>query len=166
MNEEQKIQLKINDVYSFRYNDSEVKKRFEPYHCFDRQLVVKDYKDGLMLVDTYWGENDNRTFTLEEALKQGTLTFKCNLDDVEYIKEWETEYYSYDDLFNLSHQHGCYTVWAKRKTALRDKDRMLYIIKNKIDDTEHNIESCKRDLVRMNETLQKIENGEIDNVYL
>ena len=48
------VNLRINDVYSFQYNDAEVKKRFEPYHCFDEQLIVKKRNGKLILKDTYW----------------------------------------------------------------------------------------------------------------
>ena len=77
------VQFNENDVFDFRYKPEEVKKRFEPYHCFDGTLVVKKYSDGkIFLVDTYWGGGDSRTFTPEKAIEQGELTFLCNLDEM------------------------------------------------------------------------------------
>lgn len=155
------IELKVNDVYSFRYNEEEIKKRFEPYHCFDGQLVVKKRHGGdLYLVDTYWGSGDNRTFTLEKALNEGTLTFKCNLDEVENIREHEFGYYDDSDLFNLSHQHGCYKHYTKRKGAERSKGKMLDTINKKISDTEYEIQWAQRNLIGLNERKQKIIDGD------
>ena len=40
------VQFKVKDVFSFRYNEEETKKRFEPYHCFDGQFIVKQSENG------------------------------------------------------------------------------------------------------------------------
>src|SRR5690242_6119857 len=95
---ETELQFKVNDVFSFRYNEEEAKKKFEPYHCFDGQLVVKEISGKLALVDTYWGSGDNRRFTIEEAKKQGRLTFKCNLDEVEKADYNDVNYYNEEDI--------------------------------------------------------------------
>jgi hypothetical protein len=159
---ETEIQLKVNDVYSFRYNEEEIKKRFEPYHCFDGQLVVKKRHDeSLYLVDTYWGSGDNRVFSLEKALKEGTLTYKCNLDDVETIREHEFGYYADDDLFNLSHQHGCYKHYAKKKGVERSKEKMLETINKKISETEYEMDYAARNIISLNERKQKIIDGDL-----
>ena len=160
------VKLRVNDVYSFRYNEAEVKKRFEPYHCFDGQLIVKERNSKLILEDTYWGYGDNRTFTLEEALQEGTLTYKCNLDEVEEIKKHELSYYADEDLFNLSHQHGCYSKYAKRKGAQRNKEKMLAILTQQIADEKSKIEWAQRSLVSLNEKLQKLEEGDVQGVWL
>ena len=40
------------------------------------------------LRDTYWNDdNSGKKFTLDEALRQGELKFKCNLDDIIGISE-------------------------------------------------------------------------------
>lgn len=160
------VKLRVNDVYSFRYNEAEVKKRFEPYHCFDGQLIVKERNGKLILEDTYWGYGYNRTFTLEKALQEGTLTYKCNLDEVEEIKKHELSYYADEDLFNLSHQHGCYSKYAKRKDAQRNKEKMLAVLTQQIADERSKIEWAQRSLVSLNEKLQKLEEGDVQGVWL
>lgn len=160
------VNLRVNDVYSFRYNEVEGKKRFEPYHCFDGQLIVKERNGKLILEDTYWGYGDNRTFTLEKALQEGTLTFKCNLDEVEEIKKHELIYYADEDLFNLSHQHNCYPKYAKRKGAQRNKEKMLAVLTQQIADEKTKIEWAQRSLVSLNEKLQKLEAGDVQGVWL
>lgn len=168
------VQFKVNDVFSFRYNEEEAKKRFEPYHCFDGQFIVKQGENGeLYLMDTYWASkhdgfkhwSDYKWKTIEDAQKQGTLTFKCNLDEVEEIREYDLQYYSDDDLFNLSYQHACYTFYVKRKGAERSLDKMLQSIKHKIEDAEYRKKSAERDIERHTETLKRLEAGDT-SVYL
>ena len=162
----QEVNLRVNDVYSFRYNAAEIKKRLESYHCFDGQLIAKKRNGKLILEDTYWAHGGNRTFTLAGALREGTLTFKCNLDDVEEIKKHELSYYADEDVFNLSHQHNCYSKYAKRKGAQRNKEKMLAVLTQQIVDEKSKIEHAQRSLVSLNEKLQKLESGDIQGVWL
>lgn len=161
------IILREGDVYSFRYNEEETKKRFEPYHCFDGQLIVRKYGEGgeMRLVDTYWGSGDNRTFTLEEALNKGHLAFKCNLSDVEEIREWEKIYYDDSDLFDLSTQHHCHNRYAKRKGAERSKEKMMLTLLDKITSSQHKIQSLQKDIERAEENLKKLEAGDT-SIYI
>jgi hypothetical protein len=168
------VQFKVNDVFSFRYNEEETKKRFEPYHCFDGQFIVKQRENGeLYLMDTYWASkydgfkhwSDYKWKTIEDAQKQGTLTFICNLDEVEEIQEHDLQYYADEDLFNLSYQHGCCKFYVKRKGAKRSIDKMLQSIRQKIEDEHSKIRSAENSLKWLNETLKKIEAGDT-SVYL
>lgn len=160
----EKIEFKENDMFLFRYNAEETQKRFEPYHCFDGKLIVK--KNGetgeLYLCDTYWGNSaSNKTKTFEQAKKEGSLQFYCNLDEVEKIHEGETKYLDQDDWFDLSSQHGCYKQYAKRKGAVRSQKMMLFTAMEKIAATEQKIKSYQRDLERLNEALVEIERGNL-----
>ena len=41
------MEIKLNDVYKFRYHEEvRNKKVFDPYWCFDGQLIVKENKNG------------------------------------------------------------------------------------------------------------------------
>lgn len=166
MTTEMGVQFKENDVYYFRYNAEEVKTMFNPYHCFDGQLIVRKKENGeLYLEDTYWGSGGNRRFTIEAAQKEGVLTFKCNLNDVETVSKHDLQYFDHVDLFDLSHQHGCYKSYAKRKGAQRSKEKMLAVIAEKIESNESEIRSAKRNIERLNESKAKLDAGEI-NIYI
>lgn len=164
------VQFRENDVYLFRYNEAELKARFSPYHCFDGQLIVKvNSKGEKYFVDTYWAsKNDGfagfqegvKSKTIDEALSQGELTFVCNLNDVEEIKEWEREYYDDEDIFDLSYQHHCYSYFVKKKGAVRSQAKMLQSIKTKIEEAEYKKQLAERDIVKFNEILKKIEAGD------
>jgi hypothetical protein len=108
------MEIKLNDVYKFRYHEEvRNKKAFDPYWCFDGQLIVKENKNGLYLEDTYWS-SDSRKFTLEEALQDGILTFVCNLDDVIECREYNLQYYEDEDTFNLSYSPNAISVIFNR----------------------------------------------------
>lgn len=163
------VQFKVNDVFSFRYNEEEIRKRLEPYHCFDGQFIVKQGENGeLYLMDTFWASkydgfkhwSDCNWETIEDVQKQGVLTFRCNLDEVEEIRENDLQYYDNEDLFNLSYQHDCYKFYVKRKSAERSIDKMLQSIKYKIEDAEYRKKLAERDIERHTETLAKIEGGD------
>jgi hypothetical protein len=162
------IDIKVNDVYDFRFKEELAKKMFEPYHCFDGQLIAKQSHDGaLILEDTYWGSSGgNKKYTISDAQELGTLTFKCNLDEVEIIKRGDLQYYSDSDLFDLSQQHSCYPKYGKKKGAEKSKEKMAAVIAEKIASAEHNIESANRDIIRLKATLSKIESGELEGVYI
>lgn len=129
--------MKDNDVYNFSYNDVERQKAARGWggaldHCFDGQLIVKNGT----LFDTYWGFDPRgdcgRRFTEAEALGKGTLTFVCNLDDVEKISEHLYPQYEHGDAFNLSHQHGCYKYFVVKKSVKKSVKKQLAILDERI----------------------------------
>jgi hypothetical protein len=160
------VNIKVNDVYKFRYNAEWTKKLHEPYWCFDGQLIVKKHRNGeLYLVDTYWGTSENKSFTLEEALQQGDLTYICNLDEIEKCEQYDLDYYADEDLFDLSHQHRCYKAFYKRKGATKSPEKMKRVLETKIHSTEHDIAWKTDELKRLKEKLHKLDLGDID-IYI
>lgn len=156
------VEIKLGDVYRFSYNAKYEIEIFMPYHCFDGILFVKQKSDGsLYLEDTYWGSgSDNRIFTLEKALEQGTLTFICNINDIELCYEHDYKYYDSSDLFNLSHQHGCCKRFFKRKGAVRSSKIMEENLKKQIEERKHDIKSAEYDIERYMEYLDKLKSGD------
>ena len=160
--------LKVNDVYDFAYNEEYKSKHqgWEMDHCFDYQLVVRERYDGMLILeDTYWGScSESHRFTLEEALRVGSLKFKCNLDEVTKCSQHDYKYYKEEDIFDLSTQHHCYPHYALRKGAQRNKDVMLNYVKRMIEEKkrelEYKIHSLNYDIKRLEEQQESILNGE------
>ena len=159
------MELKLNDVYNFRYNECWREKIFDPSWCFDGQLIVRENENGLYLRDTYWGSGEGKTFTLEEALDKGVLTFVCNLDDVEEIKEYNTQYYADEDIFDLSSQHLCYRKYCIKKGTKRSAEKMKAVLNEKIAKSKHEIEWETFQIKRNEEKLQELKNGNLD-IYI
>jgi hypothetical protein len=160
------MEVKEHDVFRFSYNDEAAKKRFDPYHCFDGQLIALKHVDGIRLVDTYWSDNTGGSFTIEEALSQGTLTFVCNLQDVEKANEDVGKYYDDTDWFNLSRQHGCYKEFAVRKGAKRSAAKMEESLKAQINDLDHDIQRKREQKERAERFLEQVKNGNLEGVYI
>lgn len=158
-------EYKANDVFSFRYNAEELKKRFEPYHCFDGTLVVKDCNGETLLVDTYWSGAEGKWLTIKQAQEQGDLAFLCNLDEMQEIKEYETVYYNDEDVVILRIHAGHRNRFLIKTGTGRSKSKMLDSIKVKIEEEEYKIKSAESSIRRLKETLTKIEGGDL-SVYL
>lgn len=159
------IQPREGDVFAFTYNQAEWDRaRGDLYWAFDGQLVYR----GDRLVDTYWGltgsYSEGRAFTVAEAQARGTLRFVCNLADVEKIQPHEYELYADGDAFNLSHQHGCYKHYVRRKGAKKDRERMTALVHRRVREALDDVERAARNLewrvVERERALAKIEAGE------
>lgn len=158
------------DVFRFAYNDAARERaKTSGWHsdlhwCFDGQLVCRDGR----LCDTYWGltwgGDGGRSFTPAKAEAEGTLTFVCNLQDVETIHEGEYPLYADGDAFDLSHQHGCYKFYAKKRGAKKDRALMLAALRQKVTDARKTVERDTWNLecaIRREEQLSsRIEAGE------
>jgi hypothetical protein len=154
------LELKEGDVYRFHYSEAASQRwRTDPLWCFDGQVVVRKGR----LCDTYWGfdASEPRIVTPSE----GEMVFVCNLGDVRYVKHYETRQYDGGDVFNLSHQHGCYKLFAVRKDAQPSANRMLMEIRIKEDAVRQEMESTVRHaaftLVQLGEMRARIEAGDL-----
>ena len=156
------MELKLNDVYKFRYNEEWDKK--SDYWCFDGQLIVKQKSNGeLYLEDTfYWDGNGSKTFTLKQALERGEITLICNLDEVELCREYDLDYYDDKDYFDLSRQHRSYIEYYKKKEAVKSLAKMEQSLESKIKSIESEIKSKEWELERAKKNLEKIKTGDIE----
>jgi len=171
INEIMKNEIKELDYFTFKYNQDYLAKHqiiVDPYHCFDGKLIARKTTSGeIFLEDTYWEYGDNETFTIEEALKSGELTFVCNLNDVKEISKYDIVYYADKDVIDLSHQHGCYTKYAIRNNTTRSKEKMTDVIIDRIRTAEQKIMSCKRDIEYWDSKLKEIDNGvDLNKIYI
>lgn len=163
--------IKPGDVFGLYLSEKE-KQKFEPYWCFDCQLVAqKTTKGELVLVDTYWlhgfknDGNHTKKFTLERAQELGKLKFKCNLNKVDFINKDQTKYYNKNDIFNLSYQHRSYSRFAIKKGAKKDQKRMEQELECKIDWLDNKISCSKRQLDETRNSLAEVRKGNLD-VYI
>lgn len=163
--------IREGDIFRFSYSTEYRKKLFEPHHCFDGQLVAVKAGDGLILMDSYWlhqfqPRDDSRWFTEEDARSKGELTLVCNINDVEKVEQWRTDYYDDADVFDLSYQHRCYPYFAVRKGAPRSKDKMVQVVREKIQKERRAIESALSSIERLARTEQMINDGRIEDAYI
>jgi hypothetical protein len=160
------VKIKENDVFSFSFNEAELKKRFEPYWCMDGRMIAKKMHDGsIMFYDTYWTHSPERYYTHEKLLELGEMKFVCNLNDVEEIKEYDLKYYDDNDIINLSYQHGCYGKFAIKKGTKKSTAKIIHSITSKMESLKSEIEFATSQIKRLTEELDKARNGQVD-VYI
>lgn len=159
-------QIKEGDVFDFFYHvlpHNHPWKNSDRYWCFDGQLVAKKDRHGnLFLEDTYWGSGENRTFKLGEVLKEGDLTFRFNLQEVEEAKLDIINYYHDEDCFDFSSQKGCYPKWVLRKGAQRNKEKMLKTLNNKIYHFHSQVKLSSNNVEYYSILKGKVESGNLD----
>lgn len=159
------MKIKLNDVYRFRYSDEYNSNGKDNYWCFDGQLVVKEGRENtLILQDTYWS-SDSKTFSLEEALKKGSLKFICSMEDVIECQENDRKYYKPEDIFDLSCQHHYRKAIYRNKEARKDLGIMQESLEDMIGETEREIQYAKNSLEFLQEKLEKVKSGDMD-VYI
>lgn len=148
------------DVYRFSYSQEARDRAHGDLHwCFDGQVVVRN---GL-LVDTYWAGTEATARTSDARVvkpSEGTLTFVCNLSDVQDIRESECRYYADEDVINLSWQHGCYRRYVIRKGTQRSAAKMLAWLDEQIANHKRCIASDIREVERLVEQRVKVEAGD------
>ena len=157
------MNVKENDVYSFRYKDTS--EMFEPYHCFDGTLKCVKTRSGLMFIDQYWSGNDGRTFTIDEAFKKGTMEFLCNLDEVKEINKADAKYYDESDVIHLRIHAGYRDRFFIKEGIEKSAKKMISYCNRKISDAKSNIEMSYREIERYAEKITEIESGNTD-VYI
>ena len=164
--------IREGDIFRFSYSDESRAKKFEPYHCFDGQLLAVKEGDGIVLLDTYWlyqfqPSGDGRRFTEATAKEQGALTFVCNLAEVDKVhSESETQYFDAADVFDLSSQHRCYPYFAVRKGAERSKEKMLSVLQEKMHKERSAIDSAAYNIQHLSRQMLLVEQDRLEEVYL
>lgn len=167
----EQLVIREGDVFRFSYSEAERKRRFEPYHCFDGQLVAFQRTSGMFLVDTFWlhglqDRHDSKCFTPTDAVKLGEITYVCNLNEVYNASENETNYFDDADVFNLSYQHGCYKNFVIRTGAVRSPEKMLRVIQERIESAQSDKSYAERSIERLSGFVEKINAGDISEIYL
>lgn len=152
-------ELKEGDVYKWYYkNDAEYRRNNSStaYWCMDNRCVVKNGE----LVDTYWeGVNSLlRTSSNSTILdpEKVDLEFICNLNDIEFIKEYQIE--DYDKIYNLSHQKGCYKVFAIDKDAEVSNKALRTKYSKLLEQAEYQKRSAEYDIERYKNLILELDN--------
>ena len=165
------MEIREGDVFRFRYNKEEAAKQFEPYHCFDGQLIALKKQDGTIhLVDTYWmisfdkADMDCRKFTPEQAQEKGELEFKCNLNDIEYISKEKTQYYKDEDVINLTYHRGFKKVFAVMKGTEPDLDSATLALEEKLRQKRDSRDCLNREIESLKEKIGEAKQGKFPNV--
>lgn len=160
-------EIKVGDVFNFQYLDMKGQSYTDRYWCFDGRLVADMSNGSIILVDTYYGSGGNRTFTPDDARAQGTLTFVCNVNEVQEMQSYEARYYDEADVFNLSYQHGCYERFVRRKDAKRSRVAMMKYLRGEMKEAKEAVDSAVRKVEFVARNLQVVEDSaDLEKVWI
>lgn len=151
--------MREGDIYKWYYkNDSEYRAKCgggTAYWCMDNCCVVKSGE----LVDTYWAGVHPDRFSSNSTIldpEKVDLEFICNLNDIEFIKEYQIE--DYDKVYNLSHQKGCYKVFAIDKGAQVSKKALRAKYHKLLVEAEYQKRSAEWDIERYRNLILELDN--------
>lgn len=146
--------MREGDVYRWYFkNDAEYRRNNSStaYWCMDNQCIVRSGE----LVDTYWdGVDLNRLSSSSYFLNPDKvdLEFICNVNDVEFIKKWQTE--DYDKVYDLSYQKRCYPCYAIDKGAQISSKALRVKYSKLLEQAEHQKRSAEHDIERYSKLLE------------
>lgn len=151
--------LREGDIFKWYYkDDSEYRRNNQStaYWCMDNQCVVKNGE----LIDTYWDGVNSLLTTSTHAVRLDIdkidLEFICNLDEIEFIKEYQVE--DYDRVYNLSYQKSCYKVFAIDKGAQVSKKALRAKYLRKLEEAEYRKRSAEWDIQSYTKSIEEIDN--------
>jgi len=156
--------IKENDIFRWRYKDEKTHSDYLNYWCKSRIMI---FKNGI-LKDTYWSGSDGFSIKIDDAQSKLILTYVGNLDELEPVDKYKLEYYSDDDIVDISHSNMSGSGFFIKKGVKRCKDKILKKLNEKAEyekDKANWALKSHRDLIAR---IEQIENGtiELDKVYL
>lgn len=161
------MKIKENDVFYARWKDAE-----KSNHCFEGLLIATLEKSDLgepsriILVDTYWDSGGNKWFTLDEAEKQLTIEYYCNLNDFDLTVNVKNAPQAYDkgDFVYLHSQHqvsdNCKRFHIK-KGAVKSSTRILQSLNEKIQVHTRNIRYAESSIEWLEKDIEKLKSGNL-----
>ncbi|WP_299830621.1 hypothetical protein [uncultured Roseobacter sp.] len=153
--------MRDGDIYKWRWKDDQRDADcglFGSYHCKSQLAIC----EGGRLFDTFWDLSPTDNSFLRQS--DVVLTLLGNKNELTELKD-NPEYYRPEDLVCMKHSNSSGAPTYLKPGAVRDAATMLNLAQEKQDDAQRAIESAKRDLLRLQEAMEKIRTGDLD-VYL
>lgn len=82
------------------------------------------------------------------------MEFVCNLKDIEFINEYETQ--DYDKVYNLSRQKHCYKNYAIDKGVQPSKAAILKKLEGKLQRAHENLRSAQWSIERITKDIEEL----------
>lgn len=145
------IELREGDIYRWEYNVQYIKDNSLSasagtlYWCCSQIGIVTSCHtpDGmqLKLMDTYWGTDNNKSFSKEYVDMHMDLRYIANIDELEQVDETARFYYADKDCVDLNHANSSKGNFYIRKGAVEDVDKQKRIMERSIKSIKQEIQS-------------------------
>lgn len=151
--------MKDGDIYRWKYKQEVIDKYYNPYWCKSQIAIWR--KNGKLLVDTYWHSQDNTIFNEEDINNKLELTFVANINDLERCEKHMFNNYDDKDCVDISHANNSNSGFYIKKGAKPSIKKKKEVLKKQIEETQHRIESEKRHLCYLIDTLDNLSDTKI-----
>lgn len=157
------MEIKDGDILHWQYKDHDTyleSKRGSgtAYWCMDQQCFATKRSGVIYLIDTYWQDYDGKFIGNDAHVvspEHADLTFVCNLNEIEFIQEYEAQ--DYEKYYNLSRQKGCYKKFAIDKGTQPSNSAILTKLQTQLvaaesakSSAEWNVLNIKRQIEELN----------------
>ena len=148
--------MKNGDIFFWRYKEGNGVQG-AIYWCKSQIAIF----NGDRLVDTYSDYEGGFSLNLDKV----EIEYQGNQFEMKEVQANEAKYYTNDDVVDTRHSNSYHkTVYLKARTK-RNGAKMLERIKDKIANNDAKIDYAKRENERLNEEINKINNGLLMEVY-
>lgn len=149
------------DIYSWCYKDENRLRDNHPlmanlYHC-KSQIAV--YRGGA-LRDTFWSDTNGDPLSIDDV----HLEFLGNANEMRVVSEFAFNRYKRSDIVDTRHPNNSSAAIYLKPGAKMSADVMREYAQHAIDQHQVAILSSQRSIARMEENLQSIDRGELDQV--
>lgn len=156
--------IKDGDIFNWQYkNHLEYCEKHRgsgtAYWCLDQQCFATERSGLIYLIDTYWTNYGAEYLGSETSYvdpDKVDLEFICNLNDIEFIENWEVE--DYDTVYNLSRQKHCYKKYAIDKGAQPSKAAILKKLEGQLQRAHEDLRSAEWTITRINKQIEELNN--------
>lgn len=155
--------MRDGDIYRWRYKP-EIEKanggrgEWGAYHCKSQMAVVH----GGLLIDTFWGDMSSDSAVDPDRVE---ITLLGNKNDMRELNDQE-DFYDPDDLIIMRHSNNSRAKTLVKPDATRSPDMIRKVLNQKRGDAERELMSAARELERLALAKDKLERGEIADLYI
>lgn len=161
------MNIKDGDYFNYSYKTG-LGPSTDRYWCRDRRCVARTDNHGdIVLIDTYnyWPfkerEYDTDIFTYSGLAREYSkyvtedkfdLEFICNLNDYEYVKDYEKD--DYENVIFVGYQ--CDRLWAKPKGAQPSKAAILKKLQGQLQRAHEDLRSAQSSIERITKDIEEL----------
>lgn len=162
------MEIKDGDFFNYSWKN-ENRPSHDPYWCRDGRCVARERNGKIILIDTfnYWpfkvgGKLEESIFTLEGLdqeyskyidTERFNLNFICNLNNYEFVKEWEKD--DYENVVFVGYQ--CTRLWAKPRGSVKSKAAILAKLMDQLHLARQEERSVKYRIQRIEEEIMGLD---------
>lgn len=149
--------MKDGDIYFWKFKHPNIKKfGVYPYWCKAQKAIFSDER----LIDTFSSGTMNYTVNPEDC----EIEYQGNVHELESISIYEAEYYKNSDIIDMRHSNNSMEEVFIKAGAKRDKETILYRLRERLDKSTHTINYEENKIIRLNKSILLALKGQLYDI--